>query len=74
MIKKENEIYYDKICGILDIERACTFYVNPTEISKAVGNRRKNITRIKEKYSIDIKIMPDINLKKGEIIIGRNEL
>lgn len=69
----EGEIYYDKISGILDKSRVCEFLVNPTELSKAIGNRKCNIERINKKYGINIKISPDDSVKKGDVEIGRNE-
>lgn len=64
----EGEIYFDKICGILDKDSSVkAFFVNPTEISKALGNGRKNIKRIKEKYGIEIKIKPSVTLERGVI-------
>ena len=44
-----------------------TVYVNPSEISKAVGNRRTNIRKIKENTGIDIKISGDASLNKREV-------
>lgn len=69
----EGEIYFDRMSAILSKQPATEFFVNPKEISKAVGNRRCNIKRIKEKYGVNIKITPDETVKKGDIIIGRNE-
>ena len=62
---------YEEI--ILDKLRDChaavaDIYVNPKEISKAIGNRRTNILKIKEKTGIDIKIHADKSLQKREVI------
>ncbi len=65
----ENAIYRDIIEDDLK-DAKCTradVFVNPTEISKAVGNKRFNIMEIKKKMNIDIKIYPDKNLKKREV-------
>ena len=64
----EGEIYYDKLCLLLDDEKNDVFLVNPKEISKAVGNRRRNIKRLEEKYGIKVKIKPCESVKKGDII------
>ena len=69
----EGEIYFDKLCKILDNQSLSEFFVNPKEISKALGNRRRNVERIKEKYGVNIKIIPDEAVEKGDIIIGRIE-
>lgn len=64
----EGEIYYEKICKILDENKdADCVLVNPAEISKAVGNAKRNIKRIKEKYAKDIKIKPEETIKKWEV-------
>lgn len=71
----EGELYYEKMCFELDKGTAVTeFFVNPTEISKAVGNRRRNVTRIKEKYGINIRVRADEDILPGEIKAGRNEI
>ena len=65
----ESSIYYDIISEKLknsDCANADVF-VNPKEISKAVGNKRSNIIKIKNTMNIDIKIHPDGNLKKREV-------
>ena len=69
----EGEIYFDKFSKILDNEKVTEFFVNPAEVSKAVGNCRRNILRIKEKYGVSIKITPNEAVEKGHIKIGRNE-
>ncbi|MBR4720730.1 MAG: radical SAM protein [Clostridia bacterium] len=70
----EGEIYFDKICGFLDKDSSKrVFSVNECEISKAVGNGKKNIKRIKEKYGFEIKIKPSKSLKKGEITAWKDE-
>lgn len=64
----ESTVYYDIICdAIMDMKGEVTVYVNPSEISKAVGNRRTNIRKIKENTGIDIKISGDTSLKKREV-------
>lgn len=64
----EGEIYFDKICSMLDRDSLSrVFSVNEKEISKAVGNRKRNTRRIKEKYGFEIKIKPSRKLKRGEI-------
>lgn len=64
----EGEIYFDKICSMLNSgSLSRVFLVNEKEISKAVGNGKRNTRRIKEKYGVEIKIKPSKTLKKGEI-------
>ncbi len=71
----EGEIYYDMLCDELDKNpEVSEFFVNPAEISKAVGNKRRNITRIKEKYGINVRIKGDECVQAGKIKVGRNEI
>ena len=61
------ELYYDKMDSLLSssgYKKNTVFYVARGCTSKAVGQKRKNITRLCEKYSIDrIKV-----IEKNEII------
>ena len=65
----EGEIYYDlimeKIRDLKDTQVRVT--VNPKEISKAVGNKKRNIKRFKEERNITLKILGDNRLKKWEV-------
>ena len=64
----EGEIYFDKICKIIENDKSAeVFAVNEREISKALGNGKRNIERIREKYKKEIKIKPSKSLEKGEI-------
>ena len=40
-------------------------YVNPREVSKAVGNKRCNTIKLKQEKNIDVKICTDENLEKS---------
>ena len=63
------ELYYDKICEVLDqmadLEgKGLVIYVSKGAVSKAVGQKRKNYLRILKKYSLKrLKI-----LEKNEIL------
>ena len=64
----ESAVYYDMIKERLTgMSGKVTVYVNPKEISKATGNKRSNIIKIKEKTGIDIKIAGDMSLAKREV-------
>lgn len=64
----ESSIYYDIICGKLkDGCKRADVYVNPREVSKAVGNKRCNIIKLKQEKNIDVKICTDENLEKREV-------
>lgn len=63
----ESSIYYDIISSAIDECKSAEVFVNPYEVSKAVGNKRMNIIKIKNEKNIDIKILTDNNLKKREV-------
>lgn len=64
----ESSIYYDIISDKIDTScRRADVYVNPTEISKAVGNKRSNIIKFKTEKNIEIRIHQDEKLKKREV-------
>ena len=68
----EGEIYFDEMCKILDNDPMVrTFSVNPKEISKAVGNKKRNILRIKEKYGFLVSIKPDATIDAGKIKVWK---
>ena len=62
----ESEIYKNKI-EKLKLKDDAYICVNDKEISKAVGNKKSNITYFKEKYGINIKICGNPDVKKGEV-------
>lgn len=64
----ESAVYYDIIYNTVpNLSGDVTVYVNPKEISKAVGNKRANISKIKETTGINLKISGDECLKKREV-------
>lgn len=68
----EGEIYYDSIeMHLGENPDARVFAVNPREISKAVGNKKRNIIRIKEKYGFDIEIKPHDEMEPGKIKVWK---
>lgn len=65
----EGSIYYDIIeSKIKGMSGSVTVLVNDREVSKAVGNRRANIEKIKREYGIDLRIKGSGKLKKREVI------
>lgn len=66
----ESSIYLDIMKRSLkkfDGKSNIIVYVNPKEISKAVGNKRRNIAEIKRELGIDASVKGDKNLKKKEV-------
>lgn len=62
----ESSIYFDIMSKEVKAGKGIIF-VNPSEISKATGNKRSNIKIIKEHYNADIVICGDDNLGKREV-------
>lgn len=70
----ESSIFYDKTAALIrsgsvarNTADKLTVLVNPRDISKAVGNKRKNILKIKQEFGIDIKFAGDENIKRNEV-------
>lgn len=64
----ESAVYYDIIeDAVSGLTGDVAVYVNPREVSKATGNKRANIIKIKENTGITIKIAGDSNLKRREV-------
>lgn len=64
----ESEIYYDIISEqIKNHSGRADIFVNPSEVSKATGNKKNNVKRIKENFNVDIKIKSDNKLNKREV-------
>lgn len=64
----ENSIYYDLILKTLENKSGtAVIAVNDREISKAVGNKKINVKKIKKEKNIDLKIIGDKNMKKREV-------
>jgi histone acetyltransferase (RNA polymerase elongator complex component) len=61
----DTEIYYDKINVLLSGEKNIVLRVNPKDISRAAGYRRKNIKRWNE-CGISVKITGDERLPRGQ--------
>ncbi len=62
----ESSIYFDIISKEVK-EGKGIIYVNPTEISKATGNKKENIKKLKEQYNADVTIKGDSKLDKREV-------
>ncbi len=68
----EGEIYFDQMVKIIEKDpTGRTFLVNPKEVSKAVGNKRRNILRIKEKYGFWVCVKPDDTIDAGKIKVWK---
>lgn len=63
----ESEIYFDKMLDEVK-NGAQKIGVNSREISKAVGNKRRNIERIEQITGKKIKIYGDDSIKRGNIV------
>lgn len=70
------EVYFDKMCSLIEDlpdydEKKITFYVKNGAISKAIGQKRKNINRIKDKYFVK-KHIKNIKILEKNDLIGYN--
>lgn len=65
----ESSIYFDLIINELKKHTGskAVIYVAPSEISKATGNRKTNIIKVKNATGIDIKIREDKTICKREV-------
>ncbi len=63
----QGEILYNKMLEEIKSARTATFLVNPKDISKAVGNKKKNIKRFCEK-GISVTFLQDDKIPIGEIL------
>jgi len=63
----ENAIFYDKIIDVLNGDKTAKIRVNPKDISKVVGNKKRNLIKFKENGK-DIKFIQDETVPQGEII------
>ena len=65
----QSSIFFDKIKEQLKdcTEKNAVLYVNPTDMSKAAGNKKCNILHIKKSMGIELKIKPDNSVKKGDV-------
>lgn len=63
----ESSIYLEIMRSVLPDGGSVKVFVNPREISKAVGNRRSNIEKLKNEKNLTVKIAGDENLKKREV-------
>lgn len=67
------EVFYEKMCECIEPleendEKSIVFYVPRGAVSKAVGQKRKNINRIKDKYFVKKHIKNVKILEKNELI------
>lgn len=63
----ESSIYYDIISKKIKGTAVADIYVNPREISKAVGCHRENIKRLQRELGVTVAVKGDKNLAKREV-------
>lgn len=68
----EGEIFYNKMLSLIEDARTVKFAVNPKDISKAVGNSRRNVIRLKEN-GINAVFVQDCAVKIGDIALIKSE-
>lgn len=67
-----SEVFKNKIISIIENRKIkegneLVLKINPGELSKARGHKNYNINIIKRTYNIDLKFIPDMSIKKGQI-------
>ena len=70
----EGEVYFRRICRAMDsldeIPEVCTIFVPSGEISKAVGQKRRNKIRIEYRYNVKkVKFIENSSLKRYNILL-----
>jgi radical SAM enzyme (TIGR01210 family) len=65
----EGEIYYDIISDAIrnNSRQTVTVYVNERALSKALGNKKRNLIRLKKEFNADIEIKGDSSLSEREV-------
>ncbi|MBQ7794818.1 MAG: radical SAM protein [Clostridia bacterium] len=63
----EGELFYNKMLDSLSEGKTAVFAVNPRDISKAIGNGARNMTRFKEQ-GISVSLIQDEAVPLGEIV------
>lgn len=68
----ESAIYYTDIeKELLDIsKKSVTILVNPSEVSKVIGNKRGNIEKFRRNLGVAVKVRANPLIKKGEFRIN----
>lgn len=65
--------FLEKMCALLSAgeqTRTVTFFVNPADLSSAIGQKRRNIHSIRDRYGMDAKIMANPAVPRGAV--GKN--
>ncbi len=68
----ESKILFDKLTAMLngiDKSKAITVHINPSCISKLIGNKKVNLTKLKD-LGYNIKILQDKSVKEMDIVIN----
>jgi histone acetyltransferase (RNA polymerase elongator complex component) len=67
----ESSIYYDiivdRIKAINQNVREVEIRINPQDVNNVVGYKRENITKLKEMYDVDVKLVQDIKYPPSKI-------
>ena len=64
----ESRIYYEDIKKEIKNKKDIIVAVNPSEISKVIGNKKSNVIKLKEQ-GINVKVKADKRIKKGNFKI-----
>lgn len=64
----EGEIFYTKISELTKGAKKAVIAVNPTDISKAIGNGKRNVNRLLDN-GVSVKFVQDSSITAGEIAV-----
>lgn len=64
-----SRIFANKISNHIQKRKSMSVFVNPKDVSKAIGNKKSNIEYILKKYGCKIEIFADESIKKGNFDI-----
>lgn len=69
----EGEIFLDKMKELLVINGPVTFLVHPRDLSKAIGNRKRNLERLRAQFGAGIQIIGDESVPLGTVCWRKKE-
>lgn len=65
----QSRIFYERIKAAAKKNAVVTVGINPSDISKLIGNKKSNLIRLKDELNIDLRIKRDKRVKRDNIII-----
>jgi len=66
----ESSRFLEKLCALLhpgEEARRVTIFANPADLSTVIGQKRRNIAAIRDRYGLDVKVLADSRVPKGSL-------